>query len=133
MIEKGTPILISTKDLLDYVSQEEIAFRYILGFNKIGESFKSEFRKEHEPSSRVFWGKYGDLLFKDFGDPYINKAISVIKYVQHKYQLKHQEAINKIGIDFNLISGKTDSLGIVEVSERKKVRGSKLMLLLTLL
>ena len=121
MIQKGIPILISSKDLLDYVSQDEIAYRYITGFNKIGESFKSEFREEDLASSRVSWGKHGDLMFKDFGDPNLNKAISVIQYVMYKYNLKYQSAINKIGQDCGLVKGENSSFSIVK-SERKKVK-----------
>ena len=44
MIKKGSPILISRQDLLDYVSEEEIAFKYVHGFSKVDKSFKSEFR-----------------------------------------------------------------------------------------
>ena len=121
MIKKGIPILISSKDLLDYVSQEDIATRYISGFSKIGDSFKSEFRTEKLPSSRVFYGKHGDLMFKDFGDPNFKKAISIIQYVQYKYDLKYQAAINKIGIDFGLIKGDDISCSIVK-SKRKKIK-----------
>jgi len=117
MITKGTPILISLHNLLDYVSQEEIAYRYVTGFKKIGESFKSEFRTESISSSRVWWGKYGYLMFKDFGDPNLNNAITVIEYVQHKYNLNKQAAINKIAIDFGLVDGKDNSL-VVKVKER---------------
>ncbi len=126
MIQKGTPILISSQDLLDYVSQEEIASRYILGFNKIGESFKSEFRQEADPSSRLFWSKYNPnlLYFKDFGDPLLNKALSMVEYVQYKYNLNYQEAINKIAKDFRLVGGKDSSFSIVRRTKNKVKRGN---------
>lgn len=123
MIKAGIPILISVTDLLNYIPQEDIAFRYISGFNKIGNFFKSEFRSEKEPSSTVFVGKRGDLLFKDFGDPNLPKAITVIQYVQHKYQLEYQSAINKIAIDFGLIDGKSSDLSLVNVGKGKIKRG----------
>ena len=120
MIQKGIPILITTKNLLDYISQEEIAGKYISGFNRIGEPFKSEFRREKEPSSIVFWGNYGDLMFKDFGDPNLPKALNLIEYVQYKYNLKYQEAVNKIGKDFNLLTGKDSSFSIINNGVMKK-------------
>lgn len=119
MIKAGIPILISVTDLLNYIPQEDIAFRYISGFNKIGNFFKSEFRSEKEPSSTVFVGKRGDLLFKDFGDPNLPKAITVIQYVQHKYQLEYQSAINKIAIDFGLIDGSSNDVRLINVRQDK--------------
>lgn len=103
MIKPGSPILISRDDLFDYVSQEEMFYRYVDNYNGVGQSFKSEFRKEGIPSSRVYEGKYGDLMFKDFGDPNLPKAISIIDYISYKFNLDRQAAINKVGIDFGLI------------------------------
>ena len=120
MIQKGDPILISEGELLNYVSQDEIAIRYITNFSGIGKPFKSEFRQESNPSSRVFVGHKGDLMFKDFGDPELTNAISVIKYVQYKYNLSYQAAINKIARDFRLIKG--DNLDIDIVKKRGKVK-----------
>ena len=121
MLKTGTPILLSTKLLLEYVSQEEIASRYISGFHKIGESFKSEFRREGVASSRVFWGKYGDLMFKDFGDPHLDKAISVIQYVQYKFNLNNfQEAVNKIAKDFSLVGGSVNEASSIKRRTNKE-------------
>ena len=122
MIKKGSPILISRQDLLDYVSEEEIAFKYVHGFSKVDKSFKSEFRAEDIPSSRLFWGKHGYLMFKDFGDPNIPEALSMIQYVAHKYQIDEQAAINKIAQDFGLIGGSSE-LNIV--GKRNKVKKVK--------
>ena len=122
MIKKGSPILISRQDLLDYVSEEEIAFKYVHGFSKVDKSFKSEFRAEDIPSSRLFWGKHGYLMFKDFGDPNIPEALSMIQYVAHKYQIDEQAAVNKIAQDFGLIGGSSE-LNIV--GKRNKVKKVK--------
>lgn len=121
MIAKGTPILISSVDLLYNVSWEDIASRYIRGFQSIGVSFKSEFRREGAPSSRVFWGNHGELMFKDFGDPMLPKAINVIKYVQHKYGLNYQETLNKIAIDFKLINADNKETKI-HIQKNSKIR-----------
>lgn len=126
MIKAGIPILISGKDLLGYIPEEDIAFRYIVGFNKIGNFFKSEFRNEKDPSSKVFVGNQGNLMFKDFGDPNIPKALTMVGYVQHKYQLEYQEAINKIAIDFGLINGKSSSYSIVRSGKNKVKREYKI-------
>jgi len=126
MIKAGTPILISRKNLLDYIPEDDIAFRYITGFNGIGTFFKSEFRSEKDPSSKVFVGEKGNLMFKDFGDPNLPKALTIIQYVQYKYNLDYQAAINKIAIDFGLIEGDNGVINrIVNVGKGKIKREYK--------
>lgn len=103
---------------MSYISQEEMAFRYVQGFQQVGKSFKSEFRDEGIASSRLWWNQYGYLIFKDFGDPNIPDGLTMIQYVSHKYGIDEQSAINKIAQDFKLIGGSSE-LG--KVSKRKKI------------
>jgi len=104
---------------MSYVPQEEMAFRYVQGFQKVGKSFKSEFRDEKAASSRLWWNPYGYLIFNDFGDPNFVKGLTMIQYVAHKYNIDEQAAINKIAQDFKLIGGSSE-LSIV--SKRKKIK-----------
>lgn len=119
MIKAGIPILISREDLFRYIPEEDIAFRYVIGFHKIGDFFKSEFRNEKDPSSKIFVGNQNSLMFKDFGDPNLPKAITLIQYVQYKFGLEYQEAINKIAVDFGVVGGRSGGLSIVNVEKGK--------------
>lgn len=119
MIKAGSPILISKQDLLSYVSQEDMAMKYITGFEKVGKPFKSEFRNEAVASSRLRWNQYGYLMFKDFGDPNLHKALTMIEYVSHKYNIDSQAAVNKIAQDFGLVDGSSE---LSSISKRKKIK-----------
>ena len=95
------PKILSTDEILNQVSQESI-WEYYLGFPiKVGKLFISPVRDEKTASANLFYARDGTLLFKDFGLGTMN----IWQYVQYKYNITFQEALQRVSIDLNLRSG----------------------------
>lgn len=90
---------ISTQQILEKVSEEELFKHYCPGFEKLDESFKSDLRKESMPSCRVSdFGGY--LLYKDFGSP--DRGTNIWGYLKRKFHVSFYSAIDIVAKDFNL-------------------------------
>ena len=63
----STTNLLTKKNLLNKIDSYNIFKAYCANFNKIGESFKSEFRTDKSPSCQIAYIR-GDLLYTDFGE-----------------------------------------------------------------
>ena len=97
MAINGRPIV--TKELVDNsVSSFDIFKEYCQNFEEVDVPFKSEFRKDNNPSCRIGFIK-GDLLYTDFGN---SEHLRAYDYVMKKYNLGFYEALCKVFNDFNL-------------------------------
>jgi hypothetical protein len=91
-----------SKDILySKISQEQIFQFYCSNFKKVGTKFKSDLRKDPNPSCAIT-SYHGVLWYKDFGTT--TKAVDAVGYVMLKYGLDQQQAIELIAKDFNIQS-----------------------------
>lgn len=74
---------------------------YTDNFRKVNTKFKSEFRRDKNPSASIT--EYnGKLWYKDFGDPLQTRAYNIYDFVMRKYNLNFIDALHKINSDFKL-------------------------------
>lgn len=73
----------------------ELFAYYIPSFKRLGEPFKSELRKDDNPSCCV----YSNGLYLDFGN---GEKHDIFSYIQKKYMCNFYEALKIINSDFNL-------------------------------
>lgn len=104
MIEPGVPIIITEEQLRELVSDLEIASTFVPDFEEINKPFFSPFRNEKNPSCRVFDKRNsGVLWFKDFGNPMMPKAMTLVDFVmKHEGYSTRQETINHIYKSFKI-------------------------------
>lgn len=104
MIIPGAPTEITASELLEKVSEIDIANRYITNFKQVGLSFKSELRSDRKKGNCFVFkdGVTGRLMYKDFADPNIPTKITLFEYISIKYRIGIQEAINMVARDFNI-------------------------------
>ena len=88
---------LTKENILSKITSYDIFKFYCEGFLKLDTFFRSEFRKDKNPSCRIGYVK-GDLLYCDFGEG----SYRCFDYVMKKFSLSYGEALNKINIDFNL-------------------------------
>lgn len=85
-------------NVLDRVNQYDIFKHYNFHFQKLGQKFCSEVRKDSSPTCCI--GKYGNkLLYRDFSEP---NSLDCFAYIQLKYGVNFQESLEMINMDFNL-------------------------------
>lgn len=68
---------LTYEDVLNKVSEYDIYKRY-LGDFKVGQIYKSPFRKDKNPSFGIFVSRKGDLLFKDHGSGDCGNAVKFV-------------------------------------------------------
>lgn len=91
---------INKKTLLNLVSETEIFKRY-LHDPDLNSKFTNPLREDNNPDCSFYIARSsGELRFKDFAYGYNWSCIDVVMI---KYNLKYQEAINKILIDFRIL------------------------------
>jgi hypothetical protein len=92
---------LTKENILSLITSYDIFKFYSKNFKEVGKHFKSDFRKENNPSCCV--AKVGkDLLYTDFGT---GRSFRVINFVMALYGLSYGEALQRINRDFNLELG----------------------------
>jgi len=87
-----------TKDnILKKIDSYQLFKAYVPGFKALDKMFKSEFRKEDEPSCHIIMWK-GDLLYKDFGE----NGYRVFDYIARKFNVNYTGALQRVNEDFAL-------------------------------
>ncbi len=89
---------LTKENILSLISSYDIFKFYSPNFQKLNKLFKSDLRKENNPSCSIT-SINGDLLYTDFG---LGKSFRCIDFVMFKYNLTYAEALQKINMDFNL-------------------------------
>jgi len=104
---------IDKKTLLQKVSQSEIFKRY-LHDPDLNKKFTNPLREDKNADCGFYIAFSGELRFKDFAYGYNWSCIDVVMI---KYNLKYQEAINKILIDFRILDIDYQSDDIKEIDK----------------
>lgn len=100
--------LISKEYLFSKISEYDV-YKYYIGEFTIGQSRKSPFHKDNNPSFGIYM-KDGKLYHKDFADDvYRGDAINLVEQL---YSLDMNKAIKKIAKDFGITEGKDESARI---------------------
>jgi 5S rRNA maturation endonuclease (ribonuclease M5) len=100
--------LITKEYLFSKISEYDV-YRYYIGEFTIGQSRKSPFHKDNNPSFGIYM-KDGKLYHKDFADDvYRGDAINLVEQL---YSLDMNKAIKKIAKDFGITEGKDESARI---------------------
>jgi hypothetical protein len=96
---------LTKENILKKVDSYQLFRTYCPGFTELDTFFKSEFRKDNNPSCHIIMWE-GDLLYKDFGD----KSYRVFDYIAKKFDTNYRGALERINSDFNLkLGGRTNS------------------------
>lgn len=94
------PIKITKELILDRFSEETI-FNYYLGFElKPGRLYRSELRRDKNPTCSAYKNKSGTLCYHDFATGDIYNCFS---YVMAKYSCSYHEALRIIANDLGII------------------------------
>lgn len=96
---------LTKENILKKVDSYQLFKMYCLGFSELNTFFKSEFRKDNDPSCHIIMWE-GDLLYKDFGDT----SYRVFDYVMKKFNTNYRGALEIVNRDFNLKLGGTEDL-----------------------
>jgi hypothetical protein len=100
--------LITKEYLFSKISEYDV-YKYYIGEFTIGQSRKSPFHKDNNPSFGIYM-KDGKLYHKDFADDvYRGDAINLVEQL---YSLDMNKAIKKIAKDFGITEGKDESARI---------------------
>lgn len=91
-------ISVTSSEILEKITEEDIFRRYINNFQEIEKSFCSELRVDKNPSCRIT-NKYGMLYYRDFG---IGQSLDCWNYVMVKFNCNYYECLNIIANDFNI-------------------------------
>lgn len=85
--------------VLKLVSEYDIFMTYCAPFKEVGKMFKSELRIDNKPTCKISVSNTtGDLLYGDFNGPSYN----CFQYIQAKYNVDYNTALNIINRDFKL-------------------------------
>lgn len=90
---------LTKQNILNRISGYDIFVYYINGFNQLGKKFKSELRKDTNPTCSVKQVGLNYFLYRDFAT---GDSLDCFSYVQKKYNLTFIETLAKINVDFNL-------------------------------
>jgi len=97
---------LTKENILSLITSYDIFKFYSKNFKEVGKHFKSDFRKENNPSCCV--AKVGkDLLYTDFGT---GQSFRAINFVMALYGLSYREALQRINRDFNLELGEFSNI-----------------------
>jgi hypothetical protein len=103
---------VTKEQILELVSEDELFRKYSPNFVKQDEFFKSEFRKEVNPSCKITdFG--GFLLYKDFGSP--DKGVNIWGYIMRKYHVSYRDALDIVASDFGLVN-KVNQSHVIQTS-----------------
>ncbi len=99
----STKNLLTKENIHKHLDTYQLFKAYCKNFGSIDEMFKSEFRRDVEPSCHIIvWD--GDLLYKDFGE----RGYRVFDYIARKFNTDLIGALKIINKDFNLGLGRSD-------------------------
>jgi len=90
---------IRLEDIYSKVSNYELWKYYCHNFEEVDKSFKSELYNDKNPSCRIYCSQGGSLRYKDFGN---GDNLSIIEYIQKKYNCTFKECLTIISNDFKL-------------------------------
>lgn len=91
---------LTTDNILQFISEEQIFRKYISKNFQIGEIFCAEYREDKSPSFGVFWSSSKNkLMFNDLGK---KESGDCFKYVQLALKCDFFQALHQINKDFNL-------------------------------
>lgn len=97
-MEFSTAYKLTTENILSYLHPLDIFKRYASYFKRKDVKFKSEFRKDPNPSAII--NKYKDTyLYKDFGE---YGASNCFQFVGRKLGISFMDVLSQINHDFNL-------------------------------
>lgn len=102
---------LTKENILKRLDSYQLFKAYCSNFKEIDRKFKSEFRKDDEPSCTIIYYE-GDLFYKDFGE----KGYRVFDYIGRKFGLDYLTVLQKINIDFGLGLGYANSTDHIQTS-----------------
>jgi len=88
---------LTKENILKHLDSYQLFKAYCLNFKNVDRMFKSEFRKDNDPSCHIVMWE-GDLLYKDFGE----KGYRVFDYIARKFNTDFHGTLRIINKDFNL-------------------------------
>lgn len=121
MIPIRKPLTI--ENIFSIITSYDIFRFYSKNFKEINKLFKSDLRKENNPSCCI--GVIGDdLLYTDFG---LGKSYRAINFVMELYKISYPEALQRINVDFNLGLGSDIKVPILtdKVTKNPAIYGKK--------
>ena len=98
--------LLTVENILSNISPLDIYSKYSDYFKVVGKHFKSDFRKDPNPSA-IIYQYNGTFLYKDFGE---SGALNCFQFVSRKFNLTFKEVLEKINNDFYLNLGATSNI-----------------------
>lgn len=98
MAFKPSPEL-TVKNILSRISEYDIFKTYCTNFQQIDKLFLSELRNDHKPTCKIFVNpRENNLMYIDFAA----ESYNCFGYIQAKYGVGFNDALNIINRDFNL-------------------------------
>jgi len=91
---------LTKENILKKLDSYQLFKTYCLNFKDIDRKFKSEFRKDDEPSCNIIMWE-GDLLYKDFGEG----SYRIFDFIARKFETDYNGALKIVNKDFNLQLG----------------------------
>lgn len=90
---------LTVKNILSRISEYDIFKTYCTNFQQIDKLFLSELRNDHRPTCKIFVNpRENNLMYTDFAA----ESYNCFGYVQAKYGVGFNDALNIINRDFNL-------------------------------
>ena len=97
------PVNVTKEFILARLSEEEIFF-YYFGRFELGKVYPSKLRKDGNPSTGFYINKTGNIIYNDLSTGEKNNCFT---FVSKLFQISHRDALNKIALDFGLVSSNT--------------------------
>lgn len=107
--------IINKEILFNHIPQEQIIASYYSDF-EFGIQ-RSPLRDDNIPSFSFFYGRSGDILFKDFAE---GDSGDIIKFISKLYQISYREALLKISSDYNIIDKNIKELHRINFTKKVK-------------
>ncbi len=96
---------ITKEEILSKVSEYDIWKMYCENFKELNVPFKSSLYQDNNPGCRIYQKPDSRLCYKDFGT---GENYDCFSYIQRKYNLTFQEALNVVGGDIGLKPSQID-------------------------
>lgn len=90
---------LTKKNILNKISEYDIFVFYINGFNQLGKKFRSELRKDNNPTCSIKRVGLNSFIYRDFAT---TDSLDCFSYIQKKFDLSFIQSLAKINSDFNL-------------------------------
>lgn len=118
-------LLPVTKESILKEKSEETLFAYYFGESiSLMKKYTNPLRTDNKADCTFFYGD-DDLLFRDFAE---RKVYNFIDFIQTKFGISYQEALDKIAVDHNITRTKMSStqLALVNIQAKHVVSKTKL-------